>query len=143
MTAMCTGRARAALLLLLLGAVGSLGCSGSCSDGPSAPNYDPEALFGRWTATIEGGEGAPPISVEVTYSAGRFVLSMAAEGESAVEVSGVWTIEGDDLIETPEKTDLPFWTVGVATRSKILILDPQQFIFERSDSIMRYARAGS
>jgi hypothetical protein len=143
MISMQMRRSRSFLLLLLACALGSSGCSGSCSDAPPAPNFDPEALVGRWKTVIPEGEGAPELKIDVRYTAGRFALRMVVGGDSTAKVSGAWTIEGDDLIETPEKSDLPFWTVGVATRSKILILDPEQFIFARGDSIMRYARAGS
>jgi len=183
MTSTRMSRSGSCLLIVLACALGSSGCSGSCSDaptggeqesvadagaaapvapvlnppaqpsvkpaakipteGPPAPNFDPEALVGRWKTVVPASESAPEVRVDARYTAGRFVLRMAVGGDTSVEVSGAWTIEGDDLIETPEKSDLPFWTVGVATRSKILILDPKQFIFERGDSLMRYVRAGS
>ena len=107
----------------------------------AAPNFDPAALLGRWAATIEGGEDAPAVAAEVTYTTERFEFRLMPEGEKALGYSGVWRIEGDFLIETPEQSDLPFWTVGVPTRSRILILDPKQLVYERADSVMRFTRS--
>jgi hypothetical protein len=64
----------------------------------------------------------------------------AADGPSKFEVKGTWSLEGDQLVETPNESTFPLWRVGVASPATVKTLDDETFAFERSGALMTYTK---